>query len=125
MPARLSYRPIFEHFVTANHRFQSNLGHQKISNSSQLRPPEGTEKSASPLNFTCQSAAPKISKNQQFSTSSNLPRGQPAAPSTASSSSLPRGQQPSQGPASSLPGASQQSSSLPARMELYTYIWIM
>ena len=29
LPARLSYRPIFEHFVTSGHRFQSNSGAPK------------------------------------------------------------------------------------------------
>ena len=116
------YRPIFKHFVTAGPPFPVKFARV-------------TDKSASALSSASTLlAAPKISK---FSKSAH-PSQQ--SPSTTSSGSLPRGHpafpgasQPSQGsasslpvqPASSLPGASQQSPSLPARMELYTHIWIM
>ena len=109
MPARLSYRPIFDHFVTADYRFQSNWGHQKISISFELHPrfssTENQRKSAN-------------SANQHTPANSLLVQPAEAAFPGAS-------QQLPSAASSSLPGASQQSPSLPARMELYTYIWIM
>ena len=86
-----------------------------------------------------QNQYPEISSIQHIQQPSQgqptFPGASQQPPSEASSSSLPRGQPAvSQGPASLPRGqlavsqptrAIQQSPSLPARMELYTHIWIM
>ena len=134
---QLSYWPIFKHFVMADHCFQSNSGAPK--NQHQLSAPttRGHRKNQHQLPTSSASQQhQKPAKSAKISNSAHpatFPGASHQPPSTASSSSLPKGQpaafpgasQPSQGPASSLLGASQQSSSLPARMELYTHIWIM